>query len=292
MQETKVIGQELAGTVRDAFTEDVYTVRTDAPVAEATNLMTELNLRRVIVIGRKNRVVGVISQRDILRHYLSTQNQAALGAEQSFGTEQVGNILTKKNAITVTPDVSLIKAAVVLATNKIGCLPVVGLEDEPLGVLSTTDMLRHITGRGKGMLESSFQMYTPASEIRAKMPAYIRQKTGDVVVPLKSLKKSDAATDFAILGFDRGTGRILIKFVPEFNAAEGVLRTKRDTENLVISATDFVVRFQLTGKATAFDVADHNGTRYLILTPRQNAEGRRTEPPKPPQRPASKDADD
>lgn len=273
MQKTELIGQELAGTVRDAFTEDVYTVKHDAPVAEAIELMTQCNLRRVIVIGANNRVVGVISQRDILRHYLSAQNKAALGTEQPYDKEPTGNLLSKKNAITVTPDVSLIKAAVVLATNKIGCLPVVGFEEEPLGVLSTTDVLRHMTGKGKGMLETSFQMYTPAAEVRAKMPAYIRQKTGDVVVPLKALKKRDAATNFAILGYDRGSGRILIKFVPEFNADEGVLRTKRDKDNLVIAASDFVVRFQLTGKATAFDVSDHNGSRYLILTPRQNASG-------------------
>ena len=63
--------------------------------------------------------------------------------------------------VTVLPNSPLLKTAFVLATNKIGCLPVVCVGHELQGMLTTTDLLRHVTGHARQSLETGFQFYSP-----------------------------------------------------------------------------------------------------------------------------------
>lgn len=269
MQALQELSDQLAGTVQDVMTEQVHTAKRGSTVCEAADLMVDKNLRRVVVVDEKKRVLGVVSQRDVIRHYL-TAAESEQQSETPPGTVEIEALITRSKPITVTPDVPLAKAALVLATNKIGCLPVVGPRQELLGVLSTTDLLRNITGRTQD-LEAAFQFYAPSSATKTKLPAYIRKATGELVIPLVCLDNRDAVTNFALLGYDAPAGRILIKFVAEGNEANGALRTKRDDESLVIPASGFVSHFDLTRKkTTAYDVADHKETRYLILSPRQS----------------------
>ena len=254
----------MVGTVRDVMTERVVTAKAYATVAEVATQLAEENLRRIVVVDREQRPLGVVSQRDILRHFLTNESDESAPP----GATEVQALIHRERPITVAPNVPLIKAALVLAANKIGCLPVVDDEDHLVGVLTTTDLLRHITGYVGGSVEAAFQIYTPTTAAQARMPAYIRQKTGDLVIPLCCISHVDNTTNFVLLGYDPPSGRILVKFVDEYNASAGVLRAKRDQEYLVIPASAFVAHFDLTGRTTPFDVSDHHDGRYLVLSPR------------------------
>lgn len=283
MQAVEVAADHLVGTVRDVMTQDVQTVDPSTPVAEVANQMADHNVRRIVVVDAQRKVLGVVSQRDILRHYLAgSQDEqhgaaaasaaaSAAGAAPATPPVAVQSLLSRDKPVTVAPNIPLAKAAWVLATNKIGCLPVVGFGEELCGLLTTTDVLRHITGHARLTLESSFQFYAPSAGSRVKPPAYIRQKTGDLVIPRKTMTRRDALPRFALLGYDGGSGRILIKFVEERNDSEGALPIRGDDEQIVIPAAGFVTHFELSGKTTAFDVVELEDGGYVVLKPRQSA---------------------
>ena len=179
MQALAVANEQLTGIVRDAMTQDVQSALVDEPVCNVAEQMAKNQLRRIVIVDHRNRVVGVVSQRDLLRQYLTQHEQpspppAEDGQESQSATwkdAEVGKLISRDKPVTVSPDLPLVKAAAVLAANRIGCLPVVGPVGNLMGVLTTTDVLRHITGRGSERLESAFQLYTPSNEARAKMPA-------------------------------------------------------------------------------------------------------------------------
>jgi len=254
----------LVGSVRDVMTEKVVTAAGHETAAEIATRMAEENLRRIIIVDRQRTLLGVVSQRDIVRHFLTSEETSGVPA----GAVEVASLISRSRPVTVTPSAPLMKAALVLATNKIGCLPVVDEDDRLVGVLTCTDLLAHVTGYVGESLEAAFQFYTPTSGAQPRMPAYFRQKTGDLVVPINYLKNHDDVTDYVVLGFDPPSGRILIKFVDEYNASAGVLRAKRDQESMVIAAAAFVAHFDLAGQTTPYDVSDHPSGRYLVLAPR------------------------
>ncbi len=266
---TKEAAGLLNGVVRDAMTTDVHTAETNMPIAEVANRMADSSIRRIVIVNHRQQVKGVVSQRDVIKSFLTSDESHQPVATEANASAAIETIIVRDKPITVSADTSLIKAALVLATNKIGCLPVVGVAQDLKGILTATDLIRHITGRNEVRLESSFELYQPTAEPKAKMPAYIRKANGDLVIPLSYLGQYQAVLDFAVLGYDTPTGRILIKFVSSQQAATDAIRTKRDDENLSIRAAGFVSHFNLMGKAPAFEVSIHENCRYLVLTPRQ-----------------------
>lgn len=269
---TPTLPQPMAGMVRDVMTKEVQTTSPSALVGEVASLMSEHNVHRIVVVDQLQRVLGVVSQRDILRHYLSAvEGQDGTTPEVAMAA-QIGTLIANRDKpVTVLPDLPLVKAVAVLAANKIGCLPVVGLKRELVGILTTTDLLRRATGHTGDVLEKAFQFYTPASVARVKLPAYIRKLTGELVIPMKCMDNRDAVTSLVVLGYDGKSGRILIKFVTEGNEAEGAMRTRIEEDCLVISANGFVTHFDLIGKTSAFDVSVHKDNKYIVLSPRQSS---------------------
>lgn len=71
----KVLLQEKSARetiVRDVMTSNVYTVRLDQTVDDCTAIMTEKNVRHLPVLSN-NRLVGIISIRDVVRYRLNEQ---------------------------------------------------------------------------------------------------------------------------------------------------------------------------------------------------------------------------
>ena len=133
--------------------------------------------------------------------------------------------------------------------------------------------MQKITGQASKDVELSFTLYSSGNEPRPEMPAYIRRTTGDIVIPTSYLdgsgnQKHDAQGECAVLGYDRASSRILIKFVAETKKPANAFRIKRDGESIVIRAGDFVNRFGLLTKPLTFDVFVQRDQHYLILMPR------------------------
>jgi CBS domain-containing protein len=111
-------------------------VRSVAPedsLAYAAEVMVASGVRHLPVL-RGPELVGMLSERDVLRR------GAELGG-RGAAPDSVGNAMTHP-AITVGPDEPIAAAAALMFGHKIGCVPVVqgGIV---LGVLTTTDILRH-----------------------------------------------------------------------------------------------------------------------------------------------------
>jgi CBS domain-containing protein len=266
----------LTGVVQDIMTTEVHTTPAGTPIRVVAETMSEYNLRRIVVVDGDNHVVGVISQRDVLRHFLlGKDGKATEGSQASDALDAapIDSLITRQEPVTVLPNSPLLKTAFVLATNKIGCLPVVGERHELQGMLSTTDLLRHVTGHAQQGVETGFQFYSPNGTSKTKAPAFFRRANGNLVIPLACVEDKSVLTDFVLLGFDPSSGRILAKFISEAEHAQidGAIKGKRDNENIVLRASGFVNQFNLANKAKVFDVTAQDGGRYLVLTPRRVA---------------------
>jgi CBS domain-containing protein len=113
--------------------EDIVTVSPEDPLTLAAQLLRSCGVRHLPVI-RDNAVVGVLSERDILRH--SAEVTAPVTAKQSVEKAM------RFPAITIGPDESVAAATALMVARKIGCLPVVTPQGL-VGIITTTDLLRH-----------------------------------------------------------------------------------------------------------------------------------------------------
>lgn len=114
----------------DVMTRPVVSVAPTMPVRSAIVLLTENNFGALPVVGEDERLLGVVSEGDLLR---ASMKGASVGAV-------VADVMTSP-VTTVPMTASLTELAEVLLDRKLRCVPVVD-DGVLVGVISRSDLLR------------------------------------------------------------------------------------------------------------------------------------------------------
>lgn len=128
------------GTVKDAMTRNVYTVRQDDTILAASQLMRRRSIRHVPVV-EDHTLVGIITDRDIKRaapSLLSGFDQSDY--EEVMRSTLVSRIMTRE-PFTLEIDSEIQTAVRVMVENKIGALPVMD-GDRLAGIITSYDLLK------------------------------------------------------------------------------------------------------------------------------------------------------
>jgi acetoin utilization protein AcuB len=118
--------------VADVMTGKVVTLSVHHSFNDAVNLMNDRYFRHCIVVDGIGKVVGVISDRDILRALARNPNSRSKSLEQ---------IMTV-NPITVKRNTPIVDAVSKILAKRINCLPVVEDDGTVCGIVTSTDLLR------------------------------------------------------------------------------------------------------------------------------------------------------
>lgn len=124
--------------VKDFMTRKKEIVTPDDSVITAVELMVENDRGSVVVIDDDDRVVGIFTERDLLRHYLMSQSK--------FLYMSVSEVMSSP-PITIGPEDDLIAAFRLMAEKDIRHLPVVDDETRMVGFLSWKDMFEWCSER-------------------------------------------------------------------------------------------------------------------------------------------------
>jgi CBS domain-containing protein len=137
-------------TVRDVMTQRVYRVYPDTPVAELLELMSRHDLKSVPVVGEKREVLGLVTERDLLRHLLPQllhSGAAKAAAAESTDVRQapVREIMSR-TVLCVSEDQGLADVASLMINKDVERVPVVN-EGKLVGFLTRGDIIRKLYGR-------------------------------------------------------------------------------------------------------------------------------------------------
>jgi CBS domain-containing protein len=118
--------------VADVMTRKTVTLSPHHGFAEAVSLMADRHFRHIVVVDTAGKILGVISDRDILRTLARTTN---------WQTKDVSQIMTRE-PITVKRETPLVVAVAKIVSKRINCLPVLDDEGKVCGILTSTDLLK------------------------------------------------------------------------------------------------------------------------------------------------------
>jgi acetoin utilization protein AcuB len=127
--------------VRERMSREPVTITSDVSVTDALRLMHERKIRRLPVLDSHGKLVGIVSDQDLL--YASPSPVSSLSVWEMhylLAKLKVEEVMTRK-VITVTEDTPLEEAARIMADNKIGGLPVMR-EDKLVGIVTETDLFK------------------------------------------------------------------------------------------------------------------------------------------------------
>jgi len=122
--------------VKQIMTEKVVTVAPTDSLHRADELLMQGRFRHLPVVDGE-RLVGIVSDRDIRVPLFLTSRETALGMMQQ---KQIREIM-RQPVITAAPLMAVEQAAAIMHENKIGCLPVVD-EGRLAGIVTESDIFR------------------------------------------------------------------------------------------------------------------------------------------------------
>ena len=129
--------------VRELMTPNPVTVHPDTSVPEALRLMRERKVRRLPVVDSHGRLVGIVSDKDLL--YASPSPATTLAVweiPEILGKLKVEKVMTH-DVVTVSEKTPLEEAARLMADRKIGGLPVMQGPDL-VGIITETDLFKSL----------------------------------------------------------------------------------------------------------------------------------------------------
>lgn len=130
--------------VRDIMPHKLVTISESDRLSTVEDIMTLGHVRHMPVV-HAGKLVGVVSERDLLRASLSNLNEFGNEERRAFlQVVEIGRVMSTPPVVTAL-DTSVEDAARVMAERKIGCLPVVD-GDHLLGLITETDVLRYFAG--------------------------------------------------------------------------------------------------------------------------------------------------
>jgi CBS domain-containing membrane protein len=125
------------------MTSDVHVVHPDEPIARLRDLMSEKHIRHVPVVDDDGRIVGLVSERDLLRRAAGLEGDVPLSVLQDVSAIVTVRDVMTWHVDTIEADDAAATAAEAMLENKYGCLPV--LEQGVLaGILTEADFVRHV----------------------------------------------------------------------------------------------------------------------------------------------------
>ena len=128
--------------VRDLMTEKVVAVRPEDALARVQEVMDSLLVRHLPVVDEGNNLVGLVSQRDLLRNAVLDQVDMPLNMQQEMMARTSVSDVMITEPENVSPDRALQDAAEVMLENKYGCVPVCE-GTELVGILTESDFVRY-----------------------------------------------------------------------------------------------------------------------------------------------------
>ena len=163
---------------------DLITISPEATLVEANKLIEINNIDHLLVVNNKEKLVGILSDRDLKRYWASPAT--------SLSTHELNYLLEKilvkmimvKAVTTITPDTTIERAAHIMQTRNINSLPVME-KDELVGIITSTDVMGVLL-EAIGMNEESVRICVLVSDRIGKI-AEVGALLRDLTINIQSM---------------------------------------------------------------------------------------------------------
>ena len=193
--------------VKNRMTSPAMTVTPETSFQDALKLMRDHKFRRIPVVDHEGKLVGIVSERDLLHASPSPATSLSVWeVNYLLWKLKVADIMTH-HVITIAPDAPIEDAANLMVTRKIGGLPVVDNAGHVVGVITETDIFKafaELMGGGEKGLRLTLQVPSGSGTLARLSRAIF--DAGGIIVSVGSLdKESDGMRELIVKV--RGVGK-------------------------------------------------------------------------------------
>lgn len=128
-------------TVKRMMKKNPITTTAETSIVDVADILKENHIHRLPVLDKKGKLIGVITEKDIL--HASPSPVSSLSVYEMpymLSRLKVSNLMTK-DVRTIDPDTTVEEAAKIMVDDDLSCLPVIE-GDKLVGIVSKSDMFK------------------------------------------------------------------------------------------------------------------------------------------------------
>lgn len=216
--------------IKDWMATTILTVDANTSVMRAGRTMKDNNIRRLPVVSQ-GKLAGIITDRDLKEASPSSKTEMDMHEMYYLLSEMKVKDVMSDNPVCLTQNDTLEKAALVMLNETISGLVIVDDEENLVGLLSESDVLRgfiHATGIQDGAFQIVMDMSDKGGTV-SQLIDVLRQNRARVLSILTSFEDAPA-----------GSKRVSIRIMPYNGEVEDLIKELEGMEgyNLVSQAVD------------------------------------------------------
>jgi acetoin utilization protein AcuB len=200
--------------VRKWMSKNPIVIEESASLSEAINLLKKHKIRRLPVM-KKGKLAGILSDRDLKEASPSKATSLDIWELHYLMSNIIVKTIMKKNVVTVSPDTTLERAAILMYDNKIGGLPVLDSNKKLVGILTEQDVFKALINISGARFAAN-----RISIILKDTPGSIKEMM-DVMRKYKFKYNSILTTHE---GVKEGFREVLIRFQAEKSEVDNILK--------------------------------------------------------------------
>jgi acetoin utilization protein AcuB len=127
--------------VGDAMTAGIVTVAMDDSL-EAVRAMFKQHRFHHLIVADHGKAVGVLSERDLLKHISPFLDHMSERSQDTWTLKKRVHQIMARDLVWASPDTSIHDASLMMAANRISCLPVLDDRGRAIGIITARDILR------------------------------------------------------------------------------------------------------------------------------------------------------
>ena len=134
---------------REIMSTSLHTAYVYASLSSGESILNKNRIRYIPIISRDNKILGIVSHKDILLYTIQLYRKSPTDIEKS----QLGDIM-KTKILTGYPDTAIREIAKIMFEESVGALPIISRESSDLvGIVTRNDILKSV------MLHTSMNLY-------------------------------------------------------------------------------------------------------------------------------------
>lgn len=179
--------------VKQRMTPSPITITPDTTHREALALMDKHNIRRLPVLDKNRRLIGLISKTDLLSSSPSQATSLSMYEITSLLDKLTVSKIMASPVIAVDEECSLAGAARIMLDNRIGSLPVMR-DDDLVGIITETDIFKafvEVMGGGEPGLRIDLEVADETGQLASI--AKVFADVGSNLVSITSFEGEDSS---------------------------------------------------------------------------------------------------
>ncbi|MGP1273221.1 MAG: CBS domain-containing protein [Phycisphaerales bacterium] len=128
-------------TIGETMSRPVVSVGMDDSLESVRALFKQHKFHHLIVT-EQGKAVGVLSERDLLKHISPFVDKMGERKQDAWTLQKRVHQIMTRDLVWATPETTIHDACLMMAANRISCLPVLNPQGKAVGIITARDILR------------------------------------------------------------------------------------------------------------------------------------------------------